>query len=350
MLWIEKYKPKSFEEFKSHDEITSVLNKYTLETIPNLIIHGQTGHNKKTTLCALISKLYGKYPQPIQKTIEVEVGASKIDVNYLESEEMIEVCPSTFGYKDRYVVQNLIKDMAQNRPILSLFGAKKRSMKILVIDQAEDLSKDAQAALRRTMEVYSGHFRIIMLCTETSKLIDPIRSRCLQVRMRGFKDEEIKVIYKDIADKEGVDVQNDVLDEVCRNSEGNIKRALCILELISYNQLSNEKKKAKTDYNQFKLEWESKIDSIVEMIKASPKPDTLLEIRKELYNLLISQISPSVILVRIMKGICRKLSLNACKSAIAFALGYEERIRLGNKPIYHLEAFVASLMLIQSQK
>lgn len=350
MLWTEKYRPKSFEEFKSHTEITSLLSKYSLETIPNLIIHGQMGHNKKTTLYALISRLYGKYPQPIQKTIEIEAGSSKIEVNYLESEEMIEVCPSVFGYKDRYVVQSLIKDMAQNRPILSLFGSKKRSIKILVIDQAEDLSKDAQAALRRTMEVYSGHFRIIMLCTETSKLIDPIRSRCLQIRMRGFRNEEIMSIYQDIASKEGLSVQKDVVDEVCMNSEGNLKRALCILELISYNQLSSEKKKAKTDYSQFRLEWESKIDSIVEMIRTTPKPDTLLEIRKELYNLLISQISPSVILVKIMKGICRKLSFNTCKSAVAFALGYEERIRLGNKPIYHLEAFVASLMLIQSQK
>ena len=125
MLWLEKYKPKSFKDITSHPEIVSMLKSYTLESIPNLIIHGQNGHNKKTLLYSLIGHLYGKYPEPKQKTIEMKINATTINVNYLESDEMIEICPSDYNYRDRHVVQSIIKDMAQTRPILSMFGAKK---------------------------------------------------------------------------------------------------------------------------------------------------------------------------------------------------------------------------------
>lgn len=350
MLWIEKYKPKSFSEISTHNEIVSMLDKYTLETIPNLILHGQLGHNKKTILYALISHLYGSYPTPISRTIEIEAGATKLTINYLESEEMIEICPSEYGYKDRYVIQSIIKEIAQSRPILGFFAPKKRSVKILIIDQAEDLSRDAQAALRRTIEVYSDHFRIIMVCTETSKLIDPIRSRCLMVRIRGFTNEELFNICKKIAEKEGFDVNKEIIDSICDNSQGNAKRALCLFELYCFNNNSDEKKKIKTDYSQIKLEWEIKVDEMAERIMRAPKPETMIEVRKELYLLLNSMIPSSLILARMVKIFCSKSSVETCKSLSAFALGYEERIRLGVKPIYHLEAFAAASMVLLTQK
>ncbi|ELA42769.1 uncharacterized protein VICG_00084 [Vittaforma corneae ATCC 50505] len=350
MLWIEKYKPKSFSEITTHKEVVSMLDKYTLETIPNMIFHGQIGHNKRTILYALISHLYGSYPSPTTKNIEVEAGSLKVMVDYLECNEMVEFCPSEYGYKDRYVVQSIIKEIARCRPILGLFGAKRRSVKILVIDQAEDLSKDAQAALRRTMEMYSGHFKIIMVCTETSKLIEPIRSRCMMVRIRGFRNDEMFRICSNIAKIEGFGVDKDAIDSICKNSKGNGKRALCLFELYCFNHLLDDKKRQKTDYSQIRLEWELKTASIVDKIKRSPRPETMIEIRKDLYSLLNSLIPPSIILAQMLKELSMKCSLEVCKSLSIFALGYEERIRLGTKPLYHLEAFAASAMLVLSQR
>ena len=349
MLWIEQYKPKSLSEITSQEEVVSMLSNYTLETIPNLILHGQLGHNKKTILYALISHLYGSYPSPLTRTIEIEAGSTRLMVNYLESSEMIEICPSEYGYKDRYVVQSIIKEIAQSRPILGFFVPKKRSIKILVIDQAEDLSRDAQAALRRTMEVYSDHFRVIMLCSEISKLIDPIRSRCMMIRFRGFTNNEINMCNK-IATAEKFVVDKEVVDSICKNSNGNGKRALCVFELYCFNSSLDEKKKQKTDYSQIRLDWESKIDLMVGKIQRSPKPETMLEVRKDLYLLLNSMIHPSIILARMLKLLCTKCTIETCRSLSTFAIGYEERIRLGTKPLYHLEAFAAAAMVILSQK
>lgn len=350
MLWIEKYRPKSFSEISSHPEIVETLQSYTLETLPNLIFHGQPGHNKRTMLYSLISHLYGKYPEPKRKNIEIEAGSTNLTVSYLESEEMIEISLSEYGYKDRFIVQSIIKEMAQNKPIVSLFGSKKRSVKILVLDQSEDLSKDAQAALRRTIEVYSSHFRIVLLCSETSKIIDPIKSRCLMVRMRGFTDEEIKRVANQVLKKENFTVPDNTLHEICNNSNGDCKRALCLLELCCFNTESEHSKKPKTDYSNFKLEWELRIDNVISLIKTKPRPETMIEIRKELYTLLGSNIPPNIIILYMLKGISSKASLNVSKILSEFAIGYEERVRLGSKPIYHIEAFAASCMLALSQK
>jgi len=350
MIWIEKYKPKSLAEVISHTEVASMLSKYTLDTIPNLIVHGQIGHNKKTIVYALISHLYGTYPTLITRTIEIDAGSSKITVTYHECEEMVEICPSEYGYKDRYVVQGIIKEIAQAKPILSLFGSRKRAVKILIVDQAEDLSRDAQAALRRTMEVYSDHFRVIMICTEASKLIDPIRSRCLMVRVRGFRDDEIGLICNSIAKAEGFIADNDVISSICKNSRGNGKRAICLFELYCFNQASSENKRLKTDYSQVKLEWEVKLEQLADKIRRSPRPETMVEIRKELYSLLNSMIPPSTVLVEMLRELSKNCSRDARRLLATFAVCYEERIRLGSKPIYHLEAFAASAMIILAQK
>lgn len=239
--------------------------------------------------------------------------------------------------------------MAETRPILSLFGVKKRSIKMLIIDHSECLSKDAQAALRRTMEVYSDHFRIIMLCTESSKLIEPIRSRCLLIRMRGYTDDEVNRICTSVLQKEGMTINDGALSEIITNSAGDCKRALCILELYMYNSDSSDHKKVKADLKNFKLDWEKVIDEIAKTIQTAPKVDSMILIRRELYNLLNSGISPTVIMLemtrRLFKGTIDKMN-----SIISFALKFEERIRLGNKPIYHLEAFSASVMCVITQK
>lgn len=348
MFWLEKYKPKSLDEITSHKEVVEMLSVYTIESIPNLIIHGGIGHNKKTIAYALMKQLYGKYPELQQKSIEMDVNNTKIDVNYLESEEIIEICPSEYGFRDRHVVQNIIKEMAETRPVLSLFGEKKRAIKTLIIDQGEDLSRDAQAALRRTIEIFSGHFRIIILCTEISKLIEPIISRCLLVRMRAFNDQELKEICLNILETESSNLKINVIDDIIANSNGNCIRALCMLEMVCFNASDSENKRTKLDMSKFCLEWESKINGIVELIRTSPKVDTMITIRKDFYGLLNSGISASTILLEMSRLLC-KGSLDTMKNLMSFAMNFDERIRIGSKAIYHLEAFAAAAMYVLQQ-
>lgn len=349
MLWIEKYRPRSFSEITTHGEIVRMLSAYTIESVPNLIFYGQTGYNKKTLLYSMIAHLYGTRPEPKQKTVEMKVNSNTLVVSYLESDEVIEISPSEHGVRDRHVVQNIIKDMAQTRPILSMFGAKKRSVKILVIDEAENLSRDAQAALRRTMEIYSDHFRIFMVCSEISRLMEPIRSRALFVRTRGFSNEEIVAICAAVLEKENYTVDRATLGEIAENAGGNCKRALCVLEVYCLNRDEEHgNKRHRTDVANFRLDWEAKIDSIVGLIKNKPKPDNFQHIRKEFYSLLTSCISPNVILLEMTRQLCRA-GFDISRGIADLALVYDERLKLGTKHLLHLEAFAASAMCLYSQ-
>ncbi len=264
MLWLEKYQPKTFEECTTHNEVISLLKTYSLENVPNLIFHGNSGFNKKTLMYSLFKHLYGEYPLLQTKTVELDINSTKMEVSYLESNEMIEINPSEYKFRDRQIIQEIVKRMAETKPIMGYFSKKvEKSIKIIVIDQAEELSMNAQAALRRTMELYSGHFRIIMICSSISKIIDPLRSRSMLVRIRGFRDAEMSDILRNVCNKEDVSMTDADIGHIVKRSENNCKKAICLLEAISFNK-ENEQKRIKLDLASFQLEWESKIANIVQ--------------------------------------------------------------------------------------
>jgi replication factor C subunit 3/5 len=104
----------------------------------------------------------------------------KLDIHVISSNYHIEITPSDLGSYDRVVIQDLIKELAQTR---QLDSQAKHKFKIVVFNEADTLSRGAQAALRRTMEKYMNNMRVILCCNVTSKLISPIRSRCLMLRI-----------------------------------------------------------------------------------------------------------------------------------------------------------------------
>jgi replication factor C subunit 3/5 len=101
----------------------------------------------------------------------------------------VEMNPSDVGTKDRYVVQEVIKDMAKSRPI---DAAGVQGYKVLVLNEVDRLSKEAQHGLRRTMEKYSAACRLILICNSVSKVLDAVRSRCLPVRVSAPRPEQIE--------------------------------------------------------------------------------------------------------------------------------------------------------------
>lgn len=350
MIWIEKYRPKSFDEMIGKRETVRMLSSYNLETIPHLIMHGQSGHGKKTVLLGLVRHLYGDIPSTRLRNAEIQSGSKRLSVSYLESDEYIEVCPSDYGYQDKAVIQGIIKEMGQTRPILSMFDKhKRRSIKLIVITCAEELSYEAQAALRRTIEMYSKCFRIILICDELSRLIEPIRSRCVFVRVPGFSDQDVMENMSAIIKKENYTVPSEVLYEICEHSAGNMRRALCTLELFCFNQNGGGAKRMKME-NKTRLDWECLVDSIVSVIKSEQSSMALYNIRKDLYLLMSSCISPRTILIELLRGLILGVDFKSLLLLSRHALTYEERMRLGTKSVYHLEGFIAASMCVLSER
>ena len=188
MLWVDKHRPTALEKLSYHAELGERLGSMAEDgDIPHLLFYGPSGAGKKTRVQCLLKALYGagaekqrlehrEFKTPTNKTIEVTTVAS----NY-----HIEMNPSDAGSNDRFVVQEVIKEIAQSGSVLAKTGAQKKgpAFKVILMVEVDRLSRQAQAGLRRTMEKSSSACRLVMICTNPSKVIDPIRSRCLGIRI-----------------------------------------------------------------------------------------------------------------------------------------------------------------------
>ena len=117
----------------------------------------------------------------------------KIEVNLISSNYHTEITPSDAGSYDRLVIQDILKEIAQTQQVDQNAA---RRFKMVVINEADSLSRDAQAALRRTMEKYMRNMRMILCANSTSRIIAPIRSRCLLLRVGAPSDEDMSRVLR----------------------------------------------------------------------------------------------------------------------------------------------------------
>lgn len=133
------------------------------------------------------------------------------------------------GNYDRVVIQDLLKEVAQTQQVDL---AAKQRFKVVVINEADHLTRDAQAALRRTMEKYSPNLRLILLANSTSNIIAPIRSRTLLVRVAAPSVAEICGVLAKAGKKEGYKSCPELESKIAQESKRNLRRALLMFEAV----------------------------------------------------------------------------------------------------------------------
>ena len=127
------------------------------------------------------------------------------------------------------VIQDLLKEVAQTQQVDT--SAKQR-FKVVVINEADHLTRDAQAALRRTMEKYSPNMRLILLANSTGNIIAPIRSRTLLVRVAAPTEEEIVEVLKGVGKKEGYDTPDVIRRKIAKDCGRNLRKGLLMFEAV----------------------------------------------------------------------------------------------------------------------
>merc|ERR1712156_425342 len=144
------------------------------------------------------------------------------------------VNPSDVGIYDRVVIQELIKTVASAQqihiPSATSDSSGPAPFKVVVITEVDRLTKDAQHALRRTMEKYMATCRVILVTNSTSKVIPAIRSRCLAVRVPAPTMEEISTVITSIAKKEGCSLPSQLAGRIAEKSNRNLRRAILMVE------------------------------------------------------------------------------------------------------------------------
>ena len=176
-------------------------------------------------------ELYGPGVEKIKIDSRVFQTTSnrKLEFNIVASVYHLEITPSDVGNFDRVVIQDLLKEVAQTQQVDQ--SARQR-FKVVVINEADHLTRDAQAALRRTMEKYSPNMRLILLANSTANIIAPIRSRTLLVRVAAPTESDICKVLKKVGAQEGWAEAEGLNRRIAKDSARNLRRALLMFEAV----------------------------------------------------------------------------------------------------------------------
>lgn len=191
-----------------------------------MLFYGPPGTGKTSTILALAKELYG--PELV-KTRVLELNAS--------------------DERGISIVREKVKDFARMQLTNPPAGYKARypcpPFKIIVLDEADSMTQDAQSALRRTMETYSKITRFCLVCNYVTRIIDPLASRCSKFRFKSLDQGNAGRRLREIAAAEGVPIEDDAVDALIRCSEGDLRKAITYLQ--SAARLVGASKAAKND-------------------------------------------------------------------------------------------------------
>ncbi|OVA16426.1 AAA+ ATPase domain [Macleaya cordata] len=338
MLWVDKYRPKTLDKMIVHEDVAQNLKKLVTEQdCPHLLFYGPSGNGKKTLIMAVLRQMFGAGAEKVKvetKTWKIDAGSRTIDVELttLSGTHHVEMNPSDAGFQDRYVVQEIIKEMAKNRPIDT---KGKKGYKVLVLNEVDKLSREAQHSLRRTMEKYSASCRLILCCNSSSKVTEAVRSRCLNVRINAPTEEQIVRVLEFIGKKEGLQVPPGFASRIASQSNRSLRRAILLFETCRVQQYPFTSSQVIPP-----MDWEQYISEIASDIMQEQSPKRLFAVRGKLYELLINCIPPVIILKRLLSELLKKLDAELKHEVCHWAAYYEHRMRLGQKAIFHMEAVV----------
>ncbi|MEM4309017.1 MAG: replication factor C small subunit [Thermoplasmata archaeon] len=203
-IWVEKYRPAKLDEVIGQEKVVSRLKGYVAaKSMPHLLFSGPPGTGKTTCALAFVKELFGENWQS----------------NFIELNASDE--------RGIPVVRGKIKEFARVTAVGDV------GFKVIFLDEADALTPEAQNALRRTMEMYSRVCRFILSCNYSSKIIEPIQSRCAVFRFVPVSKALLLSRLKEIAAKENIEVDEDALESIAYLAAGDVRKAINILQTCS---------------------------------------------------------------------------------------------------------------------
>lgn len=218
--WVEKYRPKNLNDIASQEHAVKVLEKQvSTGNLPHMLFYGPPGTGKTSTILALAKQLYGPN---LYKSRVLELNAS--------DERGISIVRQKIKNFARLTVSNPTPEDLKNYPC--------PPYKIIILDEADSMTNDAQSALRRTMETYANITRFALVCNYITRIIDPLASRCSKFRFKLLNSENSLNRLKYIANEEHLNLdklqgEDAVLNEVLRISNGDLRKAITYLQSAS---------------------------------------------------------------------------------------------------------------------
>jgi len=311
-MWAEKYRPSTLNEIKNQTEIVSRLRKFAeTKAMPHCLFAGPPGTGKTTAALCLAHDLFG------ERYMDVFMELNASDARGID------------------VIRTTVKEFAR---IATISGAP---FKILVLDEADNMTADAQHALRRTMERYTETCRFILCCNYSGKIIEPIQSRCAVFRFTPLSEDNVKEYLRQIAKRENVKSTEDGIKAVIEVAEGDMRKAINTL------QAAASLKKAVNEDSVYLVVGRAKPEDVKEMLELAFNGD-FLKAREKLRLMLVEYgLSGTDIVKQIHSEIFRMAIPEKNKVALADAIGeVDYRLVEGADEEVQLSALLAKLALI----
>ena len=204
--FVEKYRPERLEDLTGQSDIVqTIIRLIEVGRLPHLLFYGPPGTGKTSTILAIARRLYGS----LYKDMVLELNAS--DDRGID------------------VVREQIKDFAGTRKLFST------GVKLIILDEADAMTHDAQFALRRVIEKYTKNTRFCLIGNYVSKIIPALQSRCTKFRFSPLRKEQIEGKLRSIVDREGLSsrVSADGIEAILRLSNGDMRKVLNVLQATS---------------------------------------------------------------------------------------------------------------------
>lgn len=209
--WVEKYRPSSLDQLVAHEDIIRTIERMmNKRQLPHMLLHGPPGTGKTSTITALAKTMYKeKY-----KSMTLELNAS--DARGID------------------VVRNQIKTFVS---VKQLFASAASSFdgqpKLVILDEADNMTNTAQFALRRMIEQYAPNARFILICNFSSRIIPALQSRCTKLRFGPLTDEQITGRLKHVAQCEKIELTEDGVQAIVQVGAGDMRKVLNVFQTTS---------------------------------------------------------------------------------------------------------------------
>jgi len=310
-IWTEKYRPKNFSDIKGQKEIVSRVKSFVEQkNMPHLLFAGPAGVGKTSLSLVIARQLFDDSWR--QNFLELNASDERgIDV-----------------------IRVKVKDFARTRAIGDV------PFKIIYLDECDALTREAQQALRRTMENYTATCRFILGCNYSSKIIDPIQSRCAVFRFRPLENSELHKIIDKIASEENLKVEESAKEALIEISGGDCRK------LENIMQASAVLGKDITEELVFSMASSAKPKEVLEFLNLAIQGEFIKSREKLLDTMLAHGLSGVDIIKQIQKEILNLNIDNKDKLDLIAKCGEVEfRLTEGSDEYLQLESFIAIVAL-----